>query len=643
MVRRLPYGSWPSPVTPASLATGAVRLGEVTSSGSVLLWIEGRPAEGGRQVIVVRRDDGQVDDLTEPGHNVRTLVHEYGGGPYCIVGEAVVYANFADQRLWLQPLAGASAEPLTTEPAEARSIRFADLTASPGADALFAVRERHRSDGDVVNDVVRVDVRTGAVDAIAGGDDFYRAPRPRTDGQALAMVAWNHPDMPWDATELRVIDDAGTVVVAGGPDESVQQPTWRRDGSLLFVSDRSGWWNLEEVADGGRGERRALLTEPAEYGVPGWVFGEQSVVELGDGGLLAVRSADGTSDLVVVRDGQPHSLDTGLTHFGRMALLADGAVATVAASTTRPAAVVTIDPESATVDIVRTSQDTSLGLEWMSPPEPITFPTSGDAVAHALWYGPRHPDVAGPDDELPPLVVMSHGGPTAAADPSYNERIQFWTTRGIGVVDVDYRGSTGYGRRYRNELRGAWGIADTDDCIAAARHVAERGLVDPDRLAIRGGSAGGYTTLCALTFHDVFHAGCSLFGVADAESLARDTHKFESRYLDRLIGPYPEDAEVYRQRSPIHFTDRLSTPMLLLQGLEDAIVPPSQSDAMAAALARRGVPFAYLTFAGEQHGFRQAETIQRAAEAELSFYGRIFGFQPADDLPPLVMDNMDGA
>jgi dipeptidyl aminopeptidase/acylaminoacyl peptidase len=329
-----------------------------------------------------------------------------------------------------------------------------------------------------------------------------------------------------------------------------------------------------------------------------------------------------------------------MSSFGRLCRTSDGLVATVAASATSPAAVVTVDPESGQTTTVRRSQDHQLEPEWLSTAQPITYSTSGDAVSHALWYEPVHPDHEGPPDERPPLVVISHGGPTAAADASYDERVQFWTTRGIGVVDVDYRGSTGYGRDYRNQLRGAWGIADTDDCIAAACHLADEGLVDPDRLAIRGGSAGGYTTLCALTFHDVFDAGCSLYGVADVEGLARDTHKFESRYLDLLIGPYPEAAELYQQRSPIHHTDLLSTPMLILQGLEDAIVPPSQSEAMAAALAERGIPFAYIEFAGEQHGFRRAESIQRAAEAELAFYGRIFGFAPADDLPYLSIENL---
>jgi dipeptidyl aminopeptidase/acylaminoacyl peptidase len=302
--------------------------------------------------------------------------------------------------------------------------------------------------------------------------------------------------------------------------------------------------------------------------------------------------------------------------------------------------VVLLDPRTGATEVVRSSQDETLDDRWISVAEPLTFATSAGGTAHALWYPPNHPEVEGPAGTTPPLVVMSHGGPTSATDPSYREQVQFWTTRGIGVVDVDYRGSTGYGRAYRNELRGQWGVFDTDDCIAAARHLADAGLVDGSRLAIRGGSAGGYTTLCALTFHDVFAAGCSLYGVADAEALARDTHKFESRYLDRLIGPYPESAELYRQRSPIHHTDQLSAPMILLQGLEDAVVPPAQAEAMVEALRRRGVPFAYLPFAGEQHGFRQAATIQRAAEAELYFYGRIFGFEPADDLEEVPIENV---
>ena len=632
-----PYGSWPSPISAAGLATAAVRLGEVAAHTGLLCWLEGRATEGGRQVLGARRPDGSIEDLTAPDHNVRTLVHEYGGGAYCLTGEEAIYANFDDQRLWHQPLGGGTPVPLTAESPAPRSVRFADLTPAPDANGVFAVRERHLDGGEVVNDVVRVDLGDGSVTEVAGGDDFFSTPRPSPDGSTLAFLAWNHPNMPWDGTELRLITGSGTMVVAGGPDESVQQPTWLADGRLLCVSDRSGWWNIVEADRPGA---PPVLGEEAEYGLPAWVFGQRTFLELDDGRLAAQRISGGQRGLVVISGGRAEPLETGLSSFGRLWRTSDGLLATVAASSTTPAAVVTIDPRSGQVTTVRPSQDRHLEPEWLSTAQPITYRTSGDAVSHALWYPPVHPDHEGTAEERPPLVVMSHGGPTAAADPSYDERVQFWTTRGIAVVDVDYRGSTGYGRHYRNQLRDKWGIADTDDCIAAARHLAEEGLVDPDRLAIRGGSAGGYTTLCALTFHDVFDAGCSLYGVADAEALARDTHKFESRYLDRLIGPYPEAADLYRERSPIHHTDLLSTPMLLLQGMEDAIVPPSQSEAMAAALAARGIPFAYIEFAGEQHGFRRAETIQHAAEAELSFYGRIFGFDPADDLPDLPIRNL---
>ena len=635
--RTLPYGSWPSPITAERLARGGRRLGEVRTFGTDVFWLEGRPTEGGRQVVMRRSEAGEVSEVTRPERNVRTLVHEYGGGAYTPIEGGVAYADFADQRVWIQPLGGGEPAPVTPEPAQARSVRYADLT-SWGPGQLVAVRESHPAGGgEAANEIIRVDLHTGAVDVVAGGDDFYRSPRPCAGGDRLAFVAWNHPDMPWDGTELRVIaGDGPPAVVAGGPDESVQQPTWASSGALRFVSDRTGWWNLYEAVDG---DVVPLCSDDAEYGEPGWVFGEQTFVEV-DGHVFAVRAADGRADLVRIDAGHARPVGVDAVTYGRLAVTGDGRVATVVATPTRPAAVVLIVPRTGATEVVRASADETPDERWVSLAESLTFATSDGGTAHALWYPPHHPEVEGPADESPPLVVMSHGGPTSATDPSYRDQVQFWTTRGVGVVDVNYRGSTGYGRAYRNELAGRWGVYDTDDCIAAARHLADAGLVDGARMAIRGGSAGGYTTLCALTFHDVFSAGCSLYGVADAEALARDTHKFESRYLDRLIGPYPESADLYRQRSPIHHTERLSVPMILLQGLEDAVVPPSQAEAMVDALRRGGIPFAYLPFAGEQHGFRQAATIERAAAAELSFYGRIFGFEPADELEEVPIENL---
>jgi dipeptidyl aminopeptidase/acylaminoacyl peptidase len=425
--------------------------------------------------------------------------------------------------------------------------------------------------------------------------------------------------------------------LAGGPDESVSQPRWSPDGRLHWVSDRTGWWNL--YADDGD-DGQPLAPRSAEFGGPDWVFGQSSYVFLPDGRLVAVWCADGVDHLGVLGPGAGETAEvpTSLTRVGALQPRPAG-VAAIAASAIDPTSVVEIGLDGH-AEFVRRSREAGLDPAFVSRPQPLAFPTSGGGSAHAFWYPPTNPDHHGPRGQRPPLVVLSHGGPTSSASPAFNLAVQFWTTRGLGVVDVDYRGSTGYGREYRRALDGRWGVADVDDCVAAAVHLVEQGAVDSRLLAIRGGSAGGYTTLCALTFRDVFAAGASLYGVADMGRLARDTHKFESRYLDRLVGPWPEAADVYRERSPLHHAERLSCPVIILQGLEDRVVPPAQAEVMVAALRAKGLPFAHVTFPGEQHGFRRAETIRAAAEAELSFYGQVLGFQPAGDIAPVTVENL---
>ena len=554
-------------------------------------------------MVVVRWEPGAdpVDVLHEP-FSARTTVHEYGGGAFCVSGDTVVFSNYADQRLYRD------GEPITPDD----GARYADGDVSPDGTRIACVRERHLEAG-VVNDIVLVP----GLEVVARGHDFYAAPRFAPDGR-LAWIAWDHPDMPWDATVLEVEGKP----VAGGQDESVTQPRWSPDGALHWISDRTGWWNHYR-------EGEPLQPMEAEFAGPDWVFGQSTYAFLPDGRVVA-----GWTDHVGVLGEQP--LDLPYTSFSSVRAFGDK-VAAIAASPTKAPAVVVIDPGTADVEVVRSSRSNAPDPAYLSTPRRIHFPTGGGATAHALFYAPHNPESQGPPGERPPLVLTSHGGPTSQASTSLELRTQFWTSRGFAVVDVDYRGSSGYGRAYRRLLDGQWGVADVEDCLAAARHLADAGQVDGRRMVVRGSSASGLTTLLALT-RGVFAAGASLYGVADLAALATDTHKFESRYLGRLVGPWPEAEAVYRERSPIHLADRLSAPLVIFQGLDDKVVPPAQAEVLVDALRRAGIPFAYLTFEGEAHGFRRAETIRRVLEAELDFYGQVLGFTPADDIEPVEIE-----
>lgn len=647
MMTTAPYGSWRSPITADLLVEKVVRLGSLSTVGDDVYWVEGRPSEGGRQQLVRRSAGGAITDVLPDGFAVRTLVHEYGGRSYVVADSGTVFfSNFTDQRLYrLDPEAAPVA--LTGEPSPAMSVRFADPVVSPDGAWVVCVRERHLGTSalDVANDVVCIPT-DGSSDPVvlAEGHDFFSAPRLSPDGASLCWLSWDHPNMPWDGTVLLVAPFAeGRLVgpveeVAGGPSESISQPRWSPDGTtLVFASDRTGWWNLYDR------EAAALCAMDAEFSGPDWVFGQSSFAFLPDGRLVAVCSKRKVDRLGVVVDGGFEEL-AGLpfTSLGSLAVAGDDAVVAIAASPVVGPSVVRIDLAAGSFEVLRASRETTVDEGYLSVPEPIEFPTEGGLTAHAFFYAPRNADFSAPAGERPPLIVMSHGGPTGATDPVFDLGLQYWTSRGFAVVDVNYGGSTGYGRAYRDRLRGTWGIVDVDDCVNAARWLASEGRVDGDRMVIRGGSAGGYTTLAALTFRDVFAAGASHFGVADAAALAADTHKFESRYLDGLIGPYPEAADVYAERSPIHHTDRLDRPMILFQGLEDKVVPPEQAEMMAEALRAKGIPFAYVAFEGEQHGFRQAATIKRVAEAELWFYGRVLGFGPGDEIEPVKLENQSG-
>jgi dipeptidyl aminopeptidase/acylaminoacyl peptidase len=647
-----PYGSWSSPIEAATVARAGRRLGAaaIAADGAVW-WAEGRPDEGGRVVLMRRAPGGEPEAVTPEGTNVRTRVHEYGGGAWCLVGaDLVVFVDFADQRLYRLRL-GEAPVAISPEPPKDGALHYADMRPTPDGTGIVCVRETH-GEGEAVNEIVSLPLDGGEPRVLASGRDFYSFPRVSPDGAWLAWTCWDHPNMPWDGTELWVapLTDSGEErLVAGGAEESIFQPEWGPDGRLHFVSDRDGWWNLYRAREPGAelsGEEGTLVQlteEEADFAHPQWLFGGATYAFLESGAIVCVRCQGAEERLFLLQPEGWEPADLGLpfTAFGYPVLSARGeSVAFAAASMESETAVVLYDVGRRETEVVRTSSEEPVDPAYVSRPRPVEFPTGEGEVAHGFYYPPANPGFSAPEGERPPLIVESHGGPTSHATPALSREFLYWTSRGIGVVDVNYRGSSGYGREYRNKLRGTWGVVDTEDCVNAARYLAEQGEADGARLAIRGGSAGGYATLCALTFHDAFAAGASYFGVADAEALARDTHKFESRYLDRLIGPYPERADLYRERSPINHVEQLRSPVILFQGLEDEVVPPNQAETMVAALARNGVPHAYLPFEGEQHGFRKAETNIRCLEAELYFYGRIMGFDPAGEPEPVEITGL---
>jgi dipeptidyl aminopeptidase/acylaminoacyl peptidase len=622
------------------LTQSGIGLGEVATDGDHLYWLESRPIEAGRSVIVRRNPDGVIEDISPAGFNSRTRAHEYGGAAYAVNGGVVISSRFEDQRVYR--LDRPEPEPITPEPDLPAGDRYADFTFH--GDLVICVREHHLPDEEAINELVAFPVDGSAPPrVIAGGHDFVATPRVSPDGTQLAWLTWDHPNMPWDGTELRVADLAidgslsEPVLIAGGSDESVFQPEWSPDGRLHFVSDRTGWWNLYRRE--ASGVDTALYPMEAEFGAPQWQFGYRRYGFLSDGRLVAVYEENGASRLGRLEDEDLNILDLDRDEIYPTVATSRDRIWTIAAGATVPAAVIGIARGTGEYDVVRSSLSVEVDGAYLSRPRAITFPTTNDEVAHAFFYPPANADFQATHGELPPLVVWSHGGPTGSTSPGFSLGRQFWTSRGFALVDVNYRGSTGYGRAFRNALRGQWGVVDTDDCIAAAAYLADQGLIDGERMAIRGGSAGGYTTLCALTFHDEFATGASYFGVADIGGLAEETHKFESRYLDSMVGPYPEAADLYRERSPVFHTERLSRPMVILQGLDDEVVPPDQAEMMVEALERKGIPYAYLPFEGEGHGFRRAENIERSAEAELYFYGWVFGFVPAGDITPVEIRN----
>ncbi|HLI07323.1 MAG TPA: S9 family peptidase [Ktedonobacteraceae bacterium] len=638
------YGSWKSPITADLIIRRGIAFGEIVLDEGNIYWQEMRPSEGGRYAIVRQSADGKVSDLLPLPFNARTRVHEYGGGAFT-VSESIIYcSNFADNRLYrLMP--DSEPEPITP----AGNMRYADFVVDRRRNRLVGVREDHTAEGrEAVNTLVSVPLDGGEeIQVLVSGNDFYSSPRISPDGEKLAWLTWHHPNMPWNGTELWVGEFTadGTIAraerVAGGPDESIFQPAWSPTNVLHFASDRTGWWNLYRLEDG---KARNLCELEAEFGTPQWVFGMSTYGFALSNRIICIYTQQGVDRLgsLDTRTGKLTPIETPYTTIGGIKVSPTQAVFR-AGSPTRPLSLVRLDLNSLQTEVLRRSSTVEIDAGYISVPETIEFPTENKLTAYAFYYPPRNKDFVAPQGELPPLIVKSHGGPTGVTHNTLSLPTQYWTSRGFAVLDVNYGGSSGFGRAYRQRLEGNWGVVDVDDCLNGARHLVRRGQVDGNRIAITGGSAGGYTTLRALTSptsRNVFKAGSSHFGVSDLDAFARETHKFESHYLHRLIGPYPQRRDLYRQRSPINYLDQLSCPIIFFQGLDDKIVPPDQAELMVHALRAKGLPVAYMAFEGEGHGFRRAENIQRTLEAELYFYSRVFGFELADDVEPAQIDNL---
>ncbi len=642
-----PFGAWKSPITSDLIVAETIGLGDIVLDGEEVYWLETRPSEGGRGVVVRRSPNGHTTDITPKAFYVRTRVHEYGGGAYTVHRGTLYFSNFPDQRLYRQA-PGEAPEPLMT----GNGVRFADFVADPRRERLIGVCEDHRGNGEPKNTLVAIrldgagnpEARDDPGVVLAAGADFYASPALSPEGARLAWLSWNHPNMPWDGTELWVakLDKTGGLAepqrVAGGSEESIFQPQWGPDGTLYFVSDRNGWWNLYAWRNG---QVRALKEMKAEFGLPQWVFALSTYGFDAAGRVLCAYSENGEWRLARLSPETgvfepldiPYTSVSGVRCSGNRVVFHGG-------SPTEETAVVALDLGTGSVTVLKRTSALTIDPGYFSVPKPIEFPSQGEQTAHAFFYAPLNRDFRAPAGERPPLLVKCHGGPTAATRSTLSLGTQYWTSRGFAVLDVNYGGSTGYGRAYHERLDGQWGSVDVDDCINATRHVIEMGWADGGRCAIRGSSAGGYTTLAALTFGHFFRAGASHYGISDLEALTRDTHKFESRYLDRMIGSYPEARALYRERSPIHHAERLSAPVIFFQGLDDKVVPPDQAVRMVDALRQKGIPVAYVPFAGEGHGFRQAATIKRALEAELYFYSRIFDFPLAEPIESVVIDNL---
>jgi len=635
------FGTWKSPITSDLIVSDTIKLEQIALDGTDIYWIERRPAENGRYVIVRRSPDGIITDMLPPPYNARSSVHEYGGGSFTVSKGTIYFSNFYDQHVYRLE-ADSRPQPI----AFSEKMRYADFVLDEQRNRIICVCEDHRiSDLEPVNTLVTISLDgSGRSQPLVSGNDFYSSPRISPDGTQIAWLTWNHPNMPWNGTQLWVgkFGEDGSITelkyITGSTKESIFQPEWSPDSSLHYISDKTGWWNLYRWEDG---SELALHEMEAEFGVPQWVFGLSTYTFASSHIIICSLIKQGTAYLgyLDTKTGKLDYIGSPNSRIEWLHASAEHAVF-VCSSPTQSPMVVKLDLATLTTQALQQSSETRIDRDYLSIAEPIEFPTEHGLTAHAFFYPPKNRDYTAPSGELPPLLVESHGGPTGMTYSEVDPAIQYWTSRGIAVLDVNYGGSTGYGRAYRQRLEGQWGIVDVDDCVNGAKYLIEQKLVDGDRLAITGGSAGGYTTLCSLTFRDIFKAGASYYGISDLEALVRDGHKFESHYEHSLIGPYPEQRELYYARSPIHFVNHLSCPIIFFQGLEDKVVPPNQAELMVAALRTKRMPVAYITFEGEQHGFRLAKNIKRALDGELYFYSRIFNFTPADELEPVHIENL---
>ncbi|MBC8376478.1 MAG: S9 family peptidase [FCB group bacterium] len=636
---RKPYGSWKSPISGKSLVQSSLRLGQIQIDDGSVYWTEGRPAEKGRTALMVW-SGGNMSEITSSQSDVRTRAHEYGGGAFLCTAGRHFYINNSDQQVY-EVLEKGESKQVTHQ----SNYRFADMILDQNRGLLFTVGEDHSDPQNIENYLLSVSVATGELQIVAEGHDFYSNPQLSPDGNQLLFLTWDHPNMPWDGTQLKLAElkedgSFGSIQdIAGGKHESIFQPLWDPDGSIYFVSDRNGWWNIYHHSEA---QITCLLEKEAEFGLPQWVFGMSKYTVLNSGDLVATYS-DMTGSHLIRIDIDSGSSKEIKTIFSTIDQIrgSKNRIAFIGQTDSQPGEVVTMNLDANTSQTIQRAAETDMDEAYISCAQHISFKTAPDELTYAWYYPPKNPDYAAPAGNLPPLIVLSHGGPTGNSSGAFSLAIQYWTTRGFAIVDVNYSGSTGYGRKYRERLRGDWGIRDVQDCAAAANYFADEGLADRERLIIKGGSAGGYTTLAALTFMDVFKAGASYYGVGDLTLLARDTHKFESRYLDSMVGPYPKEKQLYFDRSPLNFADHLDCPVIFMQGLDDPVVPPNQAESMVAALKRNGIPVAYLPFEGESHGFRQSSTTIKAIESEYYFYTQIFGIEPAELLEPIEIFNLN--
>lgn len=636
-----PFGSWSSPINAESIVAGCIRLGQIEIDENQVYWLESRPSEEGRNTIVARNSEGEVFDVIPFSYNARTRVHEYGGGSFTVKDKIVCFSNFKDQNVYIK-MPGKNIRPLTKN----NNSRYADFCIDIRMKRVLCVREKiSRSNGEPDNSIVSISLESLSDEKnLISGNDFYSSPRLSPNGKKITYLTWSHPQMPWDGTELWVADIkqdgsiGGKEKIAGSKKESVFQPEWSPDNILYFISDRNNWWNIYRFK---KNKVESLITMEADFGLPQWVFGLSTYDFYSESKMVCSFTEKGKWYLGLL-DLETKDLELIKTKYDNISYVRvmGQNLFMKASSPIQSPSIIKLNINTEKSEILRRSADDFISPEYISVPEQVAFPSLSGEEVYGFYYSPRNKNFRSKKGEKPPLIVMVHGGPTSSASASLDLKKQFWTSRGFAVFDINYGGSSGYGRGYRERLKGAWGVKDVDDCINGVKFLIKKGKVDGKRLIIRGGSAGGYTVLCALTFRDFFQAGTSYYGVSDLIKLTEETHKFESHYLDSLIGKYPEEIRLYEERSPINFAGELHVPVIFFQGAEDKVVLPGQSESFVSVLKEKGIPVSYILFEKEQHGFRKAQNIKRSLEAELYFYSRVFDFKLKEEIKPVPIENL---